>query len=520
MSNDISSPAETFLINMQIIADALEDERIPIRFHTGNDKGRLMGIRIFRGQTDLSLEYVYLAHECDMPEFPPTEDGSFLIIGSMPSSYKTSSCSMIEIDSQTDFMDVMELTLNAFEKNRIWSEQLQYALNHDLGVSELCRISVEFFKNPLFVHDAQFYILECPIRVPRMTVWQHDERTDMDMVPIDVINDFKVDPEYINTLETIGAKMFSENLRGYRILYVNIWGAQGRYEGRMCINELTSSLRPGHFLAAEYLVKMLQIVMNRRNLSAGNFSRPFELLITDILNKVTTDPYTISSQISSLGWNIDDQYACIKITDGQRNMDNMAVISTCNFIEAQISGSYAFKFKNCIVMFINLSVNGTDFGSSLTQLAYVIREGLFKAGVSNIYRNFSQTHYYYQQAEIALKYGTENNNTVWCHHFDSYVLKYMMDCCLQEFPAELLCVEGLHTLLQYDAANETEFYKTLCVYLNNDRRVTQTSKELFIHRSTLFYRLERINEILQVNLEDPDIRLYINLCLYMLKNNQ
>ena len=54
-------------------------------------------------------------------------------------------------------------------------------------------------------------------------------------------------------------------------------------------------------------------------------------------------------------------------------------------------------------------------------------------------------------------------------------------------------------------------YYTLEVYLRLERNVVQTSKALFIHRSTLFYRLARIQKIVELNFEDELERLYLEL---------
>ncbi|MFV0527788.1 MAG: PucR family transcriptional regulator [Lachnospiraceae bacterium] len=508
---------ESFLLNMQIITDALEDAAIEMRFQKGYDTGRLIDVRLYNEVISMKPEYVYIAHNSSLPAEPPSMYGALISIGPISKAYQLSSWSIIELDTAEDMAAIMNFVQNIFVKTRTWNDRLQYALNHNLGISELCKISVDYFENPLFIHDAQFYILESPLFVTGMTRWERDQRTGMDMVPIDLINDFKVDPEYLGSLDTQGAKMFSENLRGYRILYVNLWNVNGRYEGRLCINELTSSLKPGHFLAAEHLAKIIQIALHRRNMSKGLFSRPFELIITDILNQVTTDKTIISRQIETLSWHLDDEYVCIKISDSNGHMDHMAISSTCNYIETQITGSYAFKYQDSIIMLLNLSVSRSDFGNSLSQLALIIREGLLKAGISNIYHDFSLTHHFYQQAALALQYGEAENSTPWCHHFQTHVLQYMMDKCSSEMPVDLLCPEKLCSLKQMDLDNETEFYHTLVIYLKNERRATQTAKELFIHRSTLFYRLARIAEILQMDLEDPTTRLYVNICLHLLE---
>ena len=40
-----------------------------------------------------------------------------------------------------------------------------------------------------------------------------------------------------------------------------------------------------------------------------------------------------------------------------------------------------------------------------------------------------------------------------------------------------------------------------------------TKNELFIHRSTLIYRIKKIEELTGVDLNDPDTRLYIQISI-------
>lgn len=50
-------------------------------------------------------------------------------------------------------------------------------------------------------------------------------------------------------------------------------------------------------------------------------------------------------------------------------------------------------------------------------------------------------------------------------------------------------------LLNYDKRFNTDFYSTLCVYLENCCNVKKTADQLFLHRNTMMYRVNRISEI-------------------------
>lgn len=67
-----------------------------------------------------------------------------------------------------------------------------------------------------------------------------------------------------------------------------------------------------------------------------------------------------------------------------------------------------------------------------------------------------------------------------------------------------------------------DLLKTLQVYLSHNGNMTETAKELYIHRSTLQYRLEKIEDLLQVDLDNAEHRFNLNMAikLYDLFGNE
>jgi purine catabolism regulator len=63
--------------------------------------------------------------------------------------------------------------------------------------------------------------------------------------------------------------------------------------------------------------------------------------------------------------------------------------------------------------------------------------------------------------------------------------------------------------------NSRELIHTLETYFRHNSNVSQSAEALFIHRNTLNYRLERIAEMLNQDLEKPETRLALQLALYI-----
>ena len=73
----------------------------------------------------------------------------------------------------------------------------------------------------------------------------------------------------------------------------------------------------------------------------------------------------------------------------------------------------------------------------------------------------------------------------------------------------------LKKLYQESQNNQVNLFKTLAVYLDNNGNVTKTAKDLYLHRSTLVYRLNKIQEILELNIDDTNERFNLQLAYKM-----
>ena len=54
----------------------------------------------------------------------------------------------------------------------------------------------------------------------------------------------------------------------------------------------------------------------------------------------------------------------------------------------------------------------------------------------------------------------------------------------------------------------------------HERSIPRTAETLIIHRTTLTYRLGKLEELWNLNLDDSDTRLYLLLSLWLLEKDQ
>lgn len=69
----------------------------------------------------------------------------------------------------------------------------------------------------------------------------------------------------------------------------------------------------------------------------------------------------------------------------------------------------------------------------------------------------------------------------------------------------------IRPLLDYDQKNDSDLAVVLRCYLNNNGSVKETADQLYVHRNTINYKLNKISEILDMDLSQLDSRLQLNV---------
>ncbi|ETA81887.1 PucR family transcriptional regulator [Youngiibacter fragilis] len=100
--------------------------------------------------------------------------------------------------------------------------------------------------------------------------------------------------------------------------------------------------------------------------------------------------------------------------------------------------------------------------------------------------------------------------------FSRYCVYHVIDVCSQ-YISEVdkssdiiyLCHPGIVEISRYDRAYNSNLRQVLFTYLLNDRNIAKTSKELFMHRNTTIYKINKIEELIGEDLSDGYLRFQL-----------
>lgn len=503
------------LLNMQMLKDDLEEEYNISYTLFHKDEQKLRGAQVYYGQKDLSPDLVYVARAEVFEKYPiASPEICQISVGPLHNHDKPACNARMEVSSPK-WEEVFNMVLAVFVRYAAWVRRLQHILNSGGGLYELCVAAIGFFQNPLYIHDENFNILAMPMWVVGMTEILVDEITGNATIPLQKIQSFQVNPDYIKTLSTHGAQLWNPSYNSHRVVYVNIW-ANGQYCGRFLINEMNSPLKPSQFTTAEYFAQILSMAF-QRNLFKSNSATTFEKILYRLLCGEKIDEPYLLERLQMVGWERHHRYICFQLRlqeDGHQLLSAKKLSSTVGIF---LKKSFSFPVGNVVYTVCNLTLSGY---TSATCEGIMLRLGEtvpMVSGASSSFYDFMEIEAYYRQAGTSIEVGRRRDPDRLYFPFYRYVLDYILHHCLSEYSPRAVCSNAILQLDASDRDKHTDYIKTLQCYFDNNCQQTATAQAMFIHRSTLTYRLEKIQELTSIDLSDADTRLYLQISIKLLE---
>lgn len=136
------------------------------------------------------------------------------------------------------------------------------------------------------------------------------------------------------------------------------------------------------------------------------------------------------------------------------------------------------------------------------------------AGVGPICNGYAEIPIGYTKSKSAVKVAFMDKHT-YCDYSDIGVYKILLAVQDNEVLNEVVS-ERLGKLEEFDNKNGTDYIQTLKCYLLNNSSVQEVAKQTFVHRNTINYKIKKIKEILNSDLNYDD-KLNLMLAFYISK---
>ena len=131
-------------------------------------------------------------------------------------------------------------------------------------------------------------------------------------------------------------------------------------------------------------------------------------------------------------------------------------------------------------------------------------ENKLKMGISSEFTSIEDCSIYYHQAIRSLEIGNILGEEEYIYKHEDIEPYNFIYIAKNHLLKEDFYNNSIYILKKFDKINSSELYKTLYIYLKNNHNMTKSSEELFIHRNTLRYRLQKIADLIGLELDEND----------------
>lgn len=146
------------------------------------------------------------------------------------------------------------------------------------------------------------------------------------------------------------------------------------------------------------------------------------------------------------------------------------------------------------------------------QRQYSAPNGKIAIGIGQAARDISAWRSSYRDGRQALDLAIRLQTDTPLYIGDLGVYQLILSLSDKERLADF-CERTLGPLIEYDMRQHADLIKTLEAFFASHGNLSQTAEMLIVHRNTLLYRMNRINEIAQIDLNRPETRLALHLAL-------
>ncbi|MDR2610270.1 MAG: helix-turn-helix domain-containing protein [Clostridiales Family XIII bacterium] len=479
----------------------------------GSVTGRLsLGTALF---TDGKKKYedgcVYLSASASGISMPKKKVPSILIVSGnkMPEAGKRFESALLV--KNASIFTVHNAVQEIFKIYDTWNSDLRRILNEGSDVQAMIDASTPILGEPLLLQDSNYVSIAVSSRYAGNPLL--DPIIDSNNVP------YLMQSERHERESFPGAPSVAPiKLAGRRALYVNLF-QQGRFRYRLLMPTLSEHPRVSAPNLLEYLSTYIQLAIGYV-VDDAKSSENLPFILEKILSGEYSDPVFVEQTLTGFGWLKSHRYICAKIYADIPDYNNRTLHFMSDRLKSVFHEAGILEYDNSIVILFNLDTALMNPENIESALENYLRDNNLRAGLSDMFTGFEYFREYYIEAGTALEIGARNKPYSWLYHFGDTVRAFILKSCTEKLPARMICDKRLLKLKEYDELHHQDLYHTLYIYLKNNLRSVNAAKELFIHRSTFLYRIERIREITGISSEAEEEFWYLLLSYKLLEDEE
>lgn len=437
-----------------------------------------------------------------------------LYIGQYSNFFQTSKKNIICIHRndliilpENDINEILNKVLEAMEYYSKWNTEILELISSGCMIQDILKRSEYILKAPVFILDSGQRLLAMSSQFEKGQIDSYwDEMREYGSTNIKFIKFFN--QTYAKTyFQKHDFYFMEEDIMPHRAFCYNFF-LKNTWIGVTNLLILDESISQG-------TLDLYTLFCNYADLWFEAHSQQQSILFLDslfhfALSGQKCDYEYFNHHLSRMGWEDDDPKILVTLVNVSEDYNIHTHL--CHNINDLFLHAHAITHNNYICVLFNLRLTGKDL--IFCKLSPWLEKSGYYGCCSATFSKLELLAEHFEQTEIIARLCPGISGQI--YNFQDYMVRFGFYIMKQHIHSSIIHPDVTH-LLEYDAANHSDFSRTLYMYIKHERSQSHTASALHLHRNTLTYRLGRLKELISCDLDIPEVRLHILVSYELLK---
>lgn len=395
--------------------------------------------------------------------------------------------------------DIFNDILEAFEYYSNWYFNIKSSISNGFTLKNIINCSKDILKNTLLICD---YTYEVTFISSYDSISFSNELGEYILknksLPLDII--LKINSKLKDSINQYNSYLLKFEDFPKRSLYKNLIYEENHIGWIVYIEDkhkITKGIMQLCDILGDLIVYWFSV-----NKNSGYLKTETDMF-KDIIENDESSNHLLN-KLTILGWKSTDIKYLIKINCLEDNFDIIKPLY--RLLKESYPNCFITIYNTSIIIIINSNQNKIHI--FLSELKPWLIKTNSICGVSYPFDDILLLKDQYYNSSIAIEYGNKEKGSI--NHCQDYTLNLIFNM-LKNNTQINITHPSLDSLKFYDKKNNSQLYDTLKEYLINERNHSYTAIKLSIHRNSLSYRLSRIQELINLDLDNPNVRMHLLL---------
>ncbi len=416
---------------------------------------------------------------------------------------------LILIKNLIDLPELFNLIQDIFSYYSDIYSQLLQIVEDNKGLQCLTDKLSVLFGNPITITDRNFKILAITASEPKNAeLWINIDKTTRHNGYVTGSNDtYHLTKDYIIKLDQNDKPVYFDTCEGYLspMICLNI-GMPKKSIAILTLFEIDTPFNNATCDLTVFFSQILSLELQKNELLLLNGESNFAYPIADLLDGKTLSHHDVNKISNYFNYSISNNYTVVVVKSPLSSDSSYELPFLRNKILNLLRCNSCIIYERSIVMVIDCS-SFNSFKYYLPKFEELLSTTMAYAGISSSFSDFMEVRKGYVEASKVVELGLRMNIDGPIYRYMDFQFYHLIDLFSKQEDIQNLCHPALAGLTTYDK----ELSKTLCTYIRNNGSQAKTAKDLCIHRSSLSYRLKKIEEVFGIELNDYKTLLHLQL---------